>query len=901
MRIIGNNPAADNAEITAVASGTLANGDAVVVNADGTVSVISGEAEGAGTPVLFQNSSVTYGAATFDSNSNKVVIVFYNYKAVVGTVNGSTISFGATAVFDSVGAIAYPAVTFDSNSNKVVIAYNTSTLFKAVVGTVSGTDISFGTPVSIHGNYDLGVWCSATFDSNSNKVVISYSRAAYPSNTYYGTSIVGTVSGTSISFGTPVVFNSARSDNTSSTFDSNSNKVVIAYSDLGNLRYGKAVVGTVSGTGISFGSVVTFEVGQTFFTSATFDSNANKVVIAYTDNQNSAYLTAVVGTVSGTSISFGTPVVWQNKGGQFPSAVFDSNSNKVVIAYYNTVDTQGEGVVGTVSGTSISFGTPVVFNTGNVGAIALAATFDSTNNKVVVSYQDAANSNRGTLSVGAVSGTSISFGTSVVFESGATYFIGSGFDSNSGKIVIPYADYGAGPDGTVVVFQNESTNLTSENYIGMSPGSVVVNSVAQSSGTPVTFESGLALYNAIANDSANNKVVIAYQDSGNSGFGTAIVGTTDPSDNSISFGTPVVFESANTTRTAITYDVNAGKLLISYNDDANSGRLTAIVGTVSGTGISFGTAVVVSTLTSASHVASTYDANAQKVVVVATLGGTPSAFVGTISGTSVSFGSRVSYGGSNGEQNRITYDANAQKVVAIYNFSSSGRARVGTVSGTSISFGTEATFNTSTIEEPGIAYDASAQKVVIAYKNSGNSDYGTAIVGTVSGTDISFGSSAVYNSSSVGQNNVVYDSSTQRVVIAYQVGSTNGSAIAGEINGTSITFNTATVFQASRVENVAAVYDSTSERVVIPFRDQPNATGDAVVFKTGYTAIIRGQVASGGAATVDIVGTVSTNQLSLTAGQQYFVQTDGTLGLTAADPSVLAGTAISATKLVVKT
>jgi len=159
----------------------------------------------------------------------------------------------------------------------------------------------------------------------------------------------------------------------------------------------------------------------------------------------------------------------------------------------------------------------------------------------------------------------------------------------------------------------------------------------------------------------------------------------------------------------------------------------------------------------------------------------------------------------------------------------------------------------------------------------------------------------VYNSSSVGQNNVVYDSSTQRVVIAYQVGSTNGSAIAGEINGTSITFNTATVFQASRVENVAAVYDSTSERVVIPFRDQPNATGDAVVFKTGYTAITRGQVASGGNATVDIVGTVSTNQLSLTAGQQYYVQTDGTLGLTAADPSVLAGTAISATKMLVKT
>jgi hypothetical protein len=62
-----------------------------------------------------------------------------------------------------------------------------------------------------------------------------------------------------------------------------------------------------------------------------------------------------------------------------------------------------------------------------------------------------------------------------------------------------------------------------------------------------------------------------------------------------------------------------------------------------------------------------------------------------------------------------------------------------------------------------------------------------------------------------------------------------------------------------------------------------------------------GTVADGDNATVDIVGTVSTNQASLTAGQQYYVQTDGTIGTTPADPSVLAGTAVSATKLLVKT
>ena len=39
---------------------------------------------------------------------------------------------------------------------------------------------------------------------------------------------------------------------------------------------------------------------------------------------------------------------------------------------------------------------------------------------------------------------------------------------------------------------------------------------------------------------------------------------------------------------------------------------------------------------------------------------------------------------------------------------------------------------------------------------------------------------------------------------------------------------------------------------------------------------------------------------SLTAGQSYFVQTDGTISTTAGTPSVFAGTAVSATKLIVK-
>ena len=59
-------------------------------------------------------------------------------------------------------------------------------------------------------------------------------------NSDYGTAVVGTVSGTSISFGTPVVFESADISGISATFDSSNGKVVIAYMDSGNSDYGRS-------------------------------------------------------------------------------------------------------------------------------------------------------------------------------------------------------------------------------------------------------------------------------------------------------------------------------------------------------------------------------------------------------------------------------------------------------------------------------------------------------------------------------------------------------------------------------------------------------------------------------------------------------------------------------------
>ena len=320
------------------------------------------------------------------------------------------------------------------------------------------------------GNID---YISATFDSNSNKVVVAYTDYA---NSNYGTAAVGEVSGTDITFGSSVVFNSATTYYISATFDSNSNKVVISYQDRGNNWYGTSIVGTVSGTDISFGSSSTFNSGATSWIGSTFDTNSNKVVVAYRDNDNSGKGTAAVGTVSGTSISFGSEYIFNNANTYYATPVFDSSNNKVVIVYQDAGNSYvGHVIVGTVSGSGISFGSEYNFTGSETNHIAATYT---TGGKTVVAYR--ANSTYGTARVISISGNSVSsFGSESTFESASTYQISATYDSSSSKVIVGYTDldnssYGTYAEGTIsgtsisfaspVVFESASTNITSATY-----------------------------------------------------------------------------------------------------------------------------------------------------------------------------------------------------------------------------------------------------------------------------------------------------------------------------------------------------------------------------------------------------------------------------------------------------
>jgi len=170
-------------------------------------------------------------------------------------------------------------------------------------------------------------------------------------------------------------------------------------------------------------------------------------------------------------------------------------------------------------------------------------------------------------------------------------------------------------------------------------------------------------------------------------------------------------------------------------------------------------------------------------------------------------------------------------------------------------------FEAAGINTTATAYDASAGKIVIGYEDTDNSNYGTVITGTVSGTSISFDTALVIENSATDEYGIAYDANAERTVIFYEdEGDSN--------KGKSVVFQAASSITNLTTENYIGITDQ------------------------AYT--------DGQDATIAVVGCIDRNQTSLTAGQQYFVQKDGTLALTAATPSVVAGTAISATELVVK-
>ena len=376
-----------------VASGTIANGDVVILNSDGTVSVAENTtttySSSMSSQTTLYSSSNQIKASAYDSTNNVVIIAYGSSSPTVmaGTVSGTTITFGTPVTYNSAGASS-PQLVFDDVSGKVILVFSDgSDSWKGAyyLITLSGTTITLGSKTT---------WSSARIndtrlvkDTQHTKFVLTYSDEGGNSN--YGTARVLTISGSTINFGAATVFEASymAANNTTVAYDSYNNKILICYQDYSAVDC-KGIVGTVSSNTISFGSPTTFNSARSEVRNLIFDTGVNKFVCIYGDNNNSGYGTAIVATVSGTSVSFGTPVVFNSRGSGPSFASYDSNVNKTFLSYSDR-NLEGRYLEITVSGTTPSFTAAPVFLSGYIYAVN--SVFDTTSKKTLFFYNDVNN------------------------------------------------------------------------------------------------------------------------------------------------------------------------------------------------------------------------------------------------------------------------------------------------------------------------------------------------------------------------------------------------------------------------------------------------------------------------------------------------------------------------------
>ena len=555
---------------------------------------------------------------------------------------------------------------------------------------------------------------------------------------------------------------------------------------------------------------------KNFVASGTIDNG--KTVIINTDGT-----VGIVTMVTTSNPGVGDPVVFDDHGRHMGSA-YDTDNNKVIIVYIDPDSPYtyaGSAVVGTVSGDTITFGTPVVFGGEVVGRMEYTSVAYIGSSRIVVGFQDYNNSYYGTAIVGNVSGNTIGF-------------------------------------GTATVFQSSSTNWNLVSSIG------------------------------------SDKVVIAYNDWGQSGYGKAIVGT-------VGAGNSSAFPNDGRTWSAAS-STNLLRKWAGFSYNLSWYAETTAVDDIGS--ITFDPPIPISAITS-------FKVNAQS-------NGTNSQNWGFNGG---SLTARVCNGVTDmtdllpGSGNLTSFEL--QKTgsgVAIFNEILIDDVRLGDgANGPSLTYGSAATFQ-STQSNGFSSVPIGSNKVVISYYDAGDNDKGKAVVGTVSGTSITFGSASVYNSgASTLYNALSYSSTSDKVVVAYRNDGSSGAGTAkiGTISGTDITWGSALVYDTDEANYNSSVYDPDNDKIVISYDDDGNSNkGTSVVFSLtsqvtnltteNYIGISGEAIANAATGKVTVLGGVNSGQSGLTTAKTYYVGQTGILTTTADTPSVVAGTSISDTKLLVR-
>mgnify|MGYP003625181985 CR=1 FL=1 len=349
-------------------------------------------------------------------------------------------------------------------------------------------------------------------------------------------------------------------------------KVVAVYRSNVVGDYGYAVVGTVSGSSITWGTPTVFNSAVTETGRIAYDATAQKMLITFLHNGSVPY--AIVGTVSGTgasaTITFGAKNSWISTSYNSCSITYDASVGKCLISWHGAPNYYGKSVVAIISSTSVSFGTIVIFESDNVGAISSA--YSTVASRIVIAYQDNGSSDQQAI-VATLSGTStVAFGTAVQATSSYYARCAVGYDVNSDRIVVAGTDNAASRAGRAVA--------------GVISGTSAANATI-TFGAEASFEPTDSLnFPSLSYDTQAKKLILVYDNETEGRVGYAVPCIV--SGTSLTFGTRFAFKASGCEQPNSTYDPDTNQIITVYFISNNDGKSTAVtIGYTTTTNTSF--------------------------------------------------------------------------------------------------------------------------------------------------------------------------------------------------------------------------------------------------------------------------------------------------------------------------
>ena len=347
-------------------------------------------------------------------------------------------------------------------------------------------------------------------------------------------------------------------------------------------------------------------------------------------------------------------------------------------------------------------------------------------------------------------------------------------------------------DRLIITQSKESGNKQASAAIATPALSFATNNMTIGSDQP--FDTSDVEWTDCAYDPDTNQTIFVWEDMGSSSYGKCVLGTlSGGSYDAMTFGTVVTFESTAVDSCKVVYDTSNDKVVVIYRK-TSTGYIFARVGTVSGTDISFGNSFVLaggSQGTDPGGFDACFAAGSINRVVMsfhnaASGGGNYGNTVALeVSGTSITWGTAVLHNG-NGATNhtRCCFDENAGKVVVSFRDNSNsgiGGVNVATISGNTVTFPGSVTTFPGNIQcgGQGLCYDPSSKDIFIFCAASNSSNHGRIIRGTVSGNSITI----PYATTLTGGQDPMYSDNKNWDLIAVNTGNSDGDGAVAKIVG----------------------------------------------------------------------------------------------------------------------